>query len=269
MYINYKKGGVGHVLVKTDKTHEDATGKAGLNGKEIISDTMFTPEKRARTYGTVIQLPVAMGSIPISQISKGYPGYGPIRMADQFDAAPGAALYSKSMNSNFKFMSDISPDVRVGDKIYFKWRVLNNPNNLIAVSKGEGAKSFIYRVSYDQIFCVVRPEGIWMIGGHILIDPLMETWQDEYMKTYYDLKDAFGMPIEKPKDQWIKVKITPQHVDRRGVVAAIGTPLKGTSLSVSIGESIMYKPRIKNLIEIEGKKYIVLRQDQILCGVDE
>jgi co-chaperonin GroES (HSP10) len=108
-----------------------------------------------------------------------------------------------------------------------------------------------------------------MIGSHVLIDPILETFDEILRPTYYDIKDKFGNFIQRPKKEWIQIKTAPSKKDRQGIVVEVGTPLRGEKCYIKKGDKILFKPNMKNLIKIEGKSYFVLRQDQILCTVEE
>lgn len=268
--IGYKRGGAGYVLVKLTGSLFNTDNKAkGIDGKEIMIDASFQKEKRARIDGTVIQLPFFMGNAPISQIPIGYPAYGQIRDRrgeDIDDSMP--ELYSEMGGQyEYKMMADIEQEVQLKDKIYFKWRTTFNHKNLLAQSMEPPA--WIFRCQYDNIYCVVRDGKIIMIGSHVLIDPIMESWDEILHPTYYDIKDKFGKKIPRPKSEWLQIKTAPAKKDRQGIVAHIGSPLRGEKCYLSAGDKILFKPNMRNLITIEGKKYFVMRQDQIVCKVIE
>lgn len=266
MIGEYTRGGYNAVLVKIENSvFRDDSGITGLDGKPIQIDSSYQPERRLKYSGVVVQLPIGLGNAPISQVSSGFPGYGAIRRFDDDDMdEPHPALYQLGGNYQYKFLSDIEQEVKLGDKIYFKWKTLHNRGNLVAETKGS-SKSWIFRVPYDNIICSIRDEKIIMIGSNVLIDPIFESWEEILVPTFYPYKDALGMPIQRPKDQWIQTKTAPTHKNKIGKVAAIGSPLKGEECYLKVGDRISYKPNFRNFTEIEGGKYFVLRQDQILA----
>jgi len=269
-FLNYKKGGSGYVLIKIKGNLFDTnSGKKGVNGQEITIDATFQKEKRARIDGEVIQLPFFMGNAPISQLPVGYPAYGMAREMFNEDMDENIPeLYSPIGGIyNYKMMSDIEQEVQLGDRIYFKWRVTFNHKNLVAQSIDP--PTWIFRVSYDNIYCAIRDSKIIMVGSHVLIDPVMESWDSILRPTYYDIKDKQGNLIPRPKEQWLQIKTAPSKKDKQGIVAEIGSPLKGEKCYLSKGDKILFKPNMKSLIRIENKSYFVLRQDQIVCKVLE
>jgi hypothetical protein len=264
MIGNYKKAGYNSVLVLIEGSifNED-TGVQGLNGLTIQADTSYQPEKRLKCHGKVIKLPVDLSNVPISQASSGFPVYGASRDLNNEDEEISTSLYSTGGNFEFKFMSDIPQEIQEGDKIYFRWRVLMSMGNKVAESKGS-PKQWIFKVPYDQIICAVREGKIIPIGSNVLIDPIFESWDEILRPTYYPYKNSLGEPIERPKSEWLQIKVAPGHKERVGKVAHIGSPLKGDRRYMKAGDHVLYKPKLRNMVEIEGGKYFVLRQDQIL-----
>lgn len=264
----YSKSGVGYVLVVTNATHKAETGRRGIDGKELIIDIAWNPMQYAFNHATVHQLPVEMGSQAIKQIYPGVPGYGPIRRPPNLDYSPSSDLYAIGNVYQYKTMSDIEPDVRIGDKIYFKPRTLNSVRNYMGALKGKDGKieKYIYKVPYENIFCAVQEGKINMIGGWVLLEPLMEDWEDVVVKTYYDYVDNLGQKIERPKSEWIYKKVAPETENQRAVVAHISKPLKGDPCDIEVGHRVFFRKQKKTFFQqVEGKKYIVLTQDHLLC----
>lgn len=260
--LGWTKGGVGYVLVKTDSIIDDELDDTGLDGRPLVTDTTYNRQKRMRIWGTVIQLPVDMGNTIISSIPTGYPTYGVSKVFKDHDmdnASP--ALYTIGGVNKYKFMRDIKQEIQVNDKIYFKWRGYYTKHNCIAVSSDKSM--YIYKIPYDFIFCAVRNGEIIPIGSHVLIEPELENLEETLMPTYFPFNDENGKPVAKPKSEWIATKMFPENKDRQGVVAHVGSPMIGEECHLKAGDKIIYKNSIKNLIPIEGKKFIVLRQDRI------
>lgn len=268
--IGYSKGGTGYCLVKIDNLFEDTTEAKGINNIPLMTDTTFQPERRIRTTGEVIQLPLFMGRQPIMQIPGGYPGYGAIRYIPDHDSDEelSQALYSHGYY-DYRLMEDIAPEVEIGMKIHFKWRTLFARKNLIAETKGKDGRQWIYKVPYDQIYCGVKDGEIIPIGSHVFIDPVLESWDEILLPTYSHIKDKEGKPIIKPKSQWIQTKSAPSQKDRLGIVRHIGTPLRGDVRHLEVGDKVLYKPNLKSMITVEGAKYFIMLQDMIVCKVSE
>lgn len=268
----YRKSGVGYVLVITDAMYKAETGRKGIDGKEIVMDIAFDPMRYALNFASVYQLPIEMGKQSFLQKYPGVPGYGPIRRPPNLDTSPSADIYAIGNVYKYKTVGDIQPDVAIGDKIYFKPRTLNSKRNFMGALKDEQGKTskYIYKVPYENIFCTVRDGQINMIGGWVLLEPLMEDWEDVVVKTYYDFKDALGLPIERPKKEWIYKKAAPETENQRAIVAHIGPPLKGEPCDIEVGHRVFFRKQQTTFFQgIEGKKYIVLTQDHLLCQLKE
>lgn len=266
--IGYSKGGTGYCLIKVDNLFEDTTESKGIDNIPLMVDTTFQPERRIRTTGEVIQLPLFMGNQPILSVNSGWPGYGPIRYIPDHDTDEelATALYSQG-DYNYRVMSDIVPEIEIGMKIHFKWRTLFSHKNLIAETKGENGRQWIYKVNYDQIYCAVKDGKIIPIGSHLFIDPIFENWDELLIPTYSNIKDKDGKPILRPKSQWIQTRSAPKQKDRLGVIKHIGSPLKGDVCHLSVGEKVLYKPNLKSMITVEGQKYFIILQDMVVCKV--
>lgn len=261
MIEKYKRGGVGFILVKLDAVYKKSNGILGVDGKEIIlGDPDYNKEKNANTSGTVIQIPVALGKHPISSERSGWPAYGAIRLPEA-DINISDAIYSRAQNK-IKFRNDIKADVQVGDKVYFQWQAVFDRRHLIAQAPDKS--SFIFKVNYDLVYAVVRDGKIIPIGSNILIDPVFETWENTFKKTYYPYNDRTGKPMVRPKKDWIQIKVAPKHVEREGVIKHIGSPLRGEKCVLKEGMKVLYKPKLQNLLDVEGNKYFIIRQNQII-----
>ena len=262
MIEKYKRGGIGMVLVRMEHTHKVNTGIVGLNGQElVIGDHEYQKERNARTQATVIQTPLSIGRKPIGSKREGIPKYGPIRIPEADIDGINDAVYARP-KTEYTWMSDIAPEVQVGDSIYFAWNQTFDGRNVIA--KAKDGKSMILRIAYDTIHAVVRDGKIIPIGGNVLIDPIWENFDSTLRPTYYPFNGPDGKPAVRPKSEWIQVKLFEKHKDREGVIKYIGTPLKGQRCALKPGMRVMYKPVLQNLLDIEGGKYFVMRQDQIL-----
>jgi hypothetical protein len=271
--MTYKKSGTGYCLVICDATHNVNTGRKGVDGKDIIVDIAFDPMRYAFNYATVYQTPLEMGNMPIMQIPSGAPMYGPVNAPKGLEEYPSTDMYTIGGVYKYKYVSDIEQEVQAGDKIYFKPRTLNAVKNHMATLRDDKghAKKYIYKVPYENIFCAVREGKIIMIGGWVLLDPIMEDFEDLLIRTYHPtLKDTDGNPLLMPKDKWIQKKAAPEHDNLRGIIAHIGTPLKGDHCDIQAGMSVVFRRQQTTFFQvIEGKKYIVLSQDMILAELLE
>lgn len=258
--MGFSRGGVGYVLVRTDSLYEDVVDGVRVDGT-------YDRARVSRTHATVVQVPVSMGNYPIYQTPVGFPGYGAIRIYKDHDMdSPHAALYKIGGVNRYKFMSDIAEEVMVGDRIYFKWRVMYSRNNILAKTGGLNPE-YLVKVPYDHIYCAVRAGEIIPIGGHVLIEPQREDESEILVKTYFDFKDKNGNPVERPESQWIRTKIFPDNKDRVGTIFRTGTPLRGDRRFLENGMKVVYKTKLTNLISVQGHKYFIVQQKNILAKI--
>lgn len=266
----YSKAGTGYILVSTPHTHRVGTGKKGENGKEIIASIEWNPMRFALNYAEVYQLPVSMGVQPISQVSVGAPGYGPVK-AEQFqiemETSPSTDLYAIGGVYKYKTTADIEPDVQIGDRIYFKPRTLNNPANFIKKDKELGI--LIYKVPYENIFCAIRYGEVIPIGTWTLVEPIFEDFDSILTPTYYQHLDSHGNKVPRPKSQWLQKKVAPEHDNWRGIVKHVGKPYKGDHCDIQNGDLVVFKPKAAHFETIEGEKMIVMRQEYIMAKLKE
>jgi hypothetical protein len=103
-----------------------------------------------------------------------------------------------------------------------------------------------------------------MIGSWCLIEPDMETWDDIVHPTYYNILDPItGKKKLRPKSEWLQLKARPEKQYLKGYLKHVGRPLKGETLELSQGDYIVYTPGADFEIEVEGRKYFVIRQSYI------
>ena len=197
----YSIGGTGYVLVEVNDTHKKGTGVVGINGIEIETDTTYDPIRHAKNNGKVIQLPSNMGAHPVTQDPVGFPGYGCIR-GNVEEASP--AIYAIGGVYSYRHMWHIEPDVKLGDRIWFKPRVLNNPANKVDEVDGKQ----IFKVGYDQIICAVREWDISDFDGALLLGTESSMTWDEFSKQWaWKIKD----PMPENRDLLVdiaKAKVT-------------------------------------------------------------
>lgn len=255
-----------YVVFKTDTMFDSHTHYSGENGSKITFDPSFQPHLHVRTYGEVVEVPLRLGRIPLPmQIERGLPAY--------HDYTP----------YDFKYLSDIEPEVKVGDRIYFHFNTINL-GNLIKEEGTHPNKTFYFRVRYDNILAAVREipkaevdEALWdkdsdqthykviiPIGSWTLIQPDWESYDDILVPTYSHLKDKFGKPILKPKEQWIQKKQAPGYRHLTGFVIHVGSPLQGDNCEVVPGQKVWYRKNHDWLNRIEGEDYFTIRQRHII-----
>ncbi len=256
-------------LIHIEDRFQRKTGVKGIGGMELEvgideKDDYFA-NSEVKTSGVVIAIPDCLSRVPIAQETQGTPSY----------ISHGSYKY--------KYRSDIVMEVKVGDKIYFHHNTLfseDGMKNLVAKNT--------YKVSYDSIQCAVRERGsrvvkdengpydhetysdIIMIGSYCLIRPDMETWEDITIPTFetangVPLVNGSGEKILRPKEKWLQTKVEPQAKHLQGFVVAVGTPLKGDLAELAFNDGIWYRKHADWEVEIEGQKYYMIRQRNIIA----
>jgi co-chaperonin GroES (HSP10) len=233
-------------VFRTDRLSNDDTKFKGNNGLNLVVDTSWDPKKHVCTSGEVVSIPKHLSNVLISQKHKGLPAY------DSYSP------YS------YRYLSDITLEIQPGDRIYFHFNTIR-PQNLIKKEK-EGDKTWYYfKVRIDQIICAVRGGVVIPTSTYTLVEPDMETWEDIFVPTYSNIKGPDGKFILKPKDQWLQKKVMPEKKYLLGFVRHVGTPYKGETCDVSVGDRIVYRRSADWTNAIEGKDYFAILQRHIIA----
>jgi hypothetical protein len=251
-----KVAGDNYIIFSTPVLFDD---KVKIKGRELHFDPMFQPWLHVRKYGTVTQLPYRLTAIPIMQENAGIPPY--------YDYSP----------YEYRYLSDISMEVQIGDKIYFHHNtIIRLQQNLVYEEKVANAEKGVFepryflKVRYDQVICAVRNGEIIPIGSYVLVEPDWESLDDILRPTYEltGLLDDQGQPMKrlKPKDQWLQIKPAPNYHSLTGFVRHIGSPFIGDKCENQVGQKIVYRRNADWMMEIEGEKYFAIRQRHILGG---
>lgn len=241
------------LIFKTTSLFNDKVRMGGPDGKELFLETGFDPARHVNVNGEVVSVPIYLSpAIPISQQHKGLPSYH------------GESPYQ------YKYLSDIEPDVQIGDKIVFHFNTVKN-KNLIKVEGEHPNRTWYYKVQYDQVYCSIRDGKIIMIGGYTLIDPDWESWDDLSIPTPQigadgkPMMNLDGSPMMKPKDQWIVTKSAPGYKYLKGFVRHVGSPLKGDKCEVKAGQRIYYTRNADFMIKVEGQDFFCIKQRNIIA----
>lgn len=132
----------------------------------------------------------------------------------------------------------IEPEVQVGDKIYFHYNVLMNKENYLEDNK--------WFIPYYHIFCAVRDKKILMIGGWVLVKPIIEKKEKE---------GRFFIPEFSKK----------KKINNFGILKHIGTPMKDQpALDIEEGTYVYFSEMDCFENEIEGEIYYCMQQEDLL-----
>lgn len=150
----------------------------------------------------------------------------------------------------------IIDETQIGDRIYFNYAIPEAGDEFYE----ENGKRYM-RVPLWAIYCAVREGRIIPIGSHVLTKAIYE----EHEEVVVD-----GKTIRARVTNGLVTGIDVTHDKRFTRIAHIGTPLKGgVDLGLKGGEKVMMESNCDNELEIEGHKYFVMKQENILCTISE
>lgn len=140
----------------------------------------------------------------------------------------------------------ISPDVKVGDKVYFNYLCVDEANEIDV--DGE----ILYKVDYPAVFGYKRDGEINMIGSWVFVKPFKE-----------DKGEKIGsliLPEMMRKET---------HKDM-GVVWKIGKPLKHElELSLKEGDKILFRQKAAFPNQVENTEVYCMKQSQIMAKISD
>lgn len=238
----------------------DSPFRTTIKGFQL--DPTYQKEKHVRTSGIVKYAPAAIrkgeaGSILCQKsYTKSHLNIPNNVKEEDLDGVEDTSVME------YYYMSDISPEVQVGDKIYWIWTAGMNvvqKNRYIEID-GET----LWRIGYDSIICAVRDGKIIPVGSYVLCKPDMETWEDITVKIPYYSKITNRMEVAG-----IVTKTAPQAKYLKAYVHHIGTPLAGQELELSVGDHIIYRKYADMKVEIEGEEYYAMRYSHIEAKIEK
>lgn len=145
---------------------------------------------------------------------------------------------------------------QTGDKIYFNYAIPEAGDEFYE----ENGKRYM-RVPLWAIYCSVRNGEIIPIGSHVLTKAIYEEHEEV---------EVDGKLIRARVKNGLVTGIDVTHDKRFTKIAYIGTPLSGMDeLFVQSGDVVMMESNCDNELEIEGEKYFVMKQENILCTISK
>lgn len=192
-------------MVKIDKEYQDEI--ITRYGQKLFVDVRFRPEHHVTIFGEVVAIPE--------------------KISDQYFETKG-----------------IDPDVKVGDKIYFNYLVVN------PINKVEIDDETYYKVDYPAIFAYKRKGKMHMVSSWTFVEPYVEK-KDEKIGSIY-------LP---------EMMKTETHKEL-GRIVRIGKPLRHQpDLGLKDGDVIAFLKSAAFENEIEGKMVYVMKQDCIMAKI--
>lgn len=243
-----------------------------------------------RHYGIVVGLPIKLtDEVKIIQIDPGLPAPGAYLSNERIASSNGNADPQASLNIftyQWKTNADFEMEMQEGDKVYFHHNTVTNDNNVPEI----GDK--VYKLGYCNAICIIRETraGITVtekclfkteysngdsvsdwettdikpfdakieiipIAGHILVEPL---WEE-------GVQDLGNNVRGKVTKSGIISELHDKPEPLRGKVAFVGSAMKGETMELVTGDKIIYLPHADYEVEIEDKKYYVMKYWEIIA----
>lgn len=239
-------------MMTVDQRYETAISPSGiitLNTAWINDETV---ERFAykRLYGTIVGCPQIFSEQVVMPVDPGYPAPKKHISGEYIQKMRNAGykhydnrFYSCAGMDDFDkiTVADIAADtdIRKGDKCYFP-PTITEPSNRI----GDYGGKEMYKISVEEIICIVRNGEILTQGPWCLVEPDMEDWSDIMTKA--------GI-VKKPKPE---ARIMRGHLRH-------SQKLNGAE----IGDLIVYAQGCDWTIKIEGKEYYAIQREDILVKI--
>ncbi len=212
-----KRGTKNSVLVELEKLSDDEYRLE--SGVKLFINTTYKPEQHQRIYGTCVAVPEVL--------TKG----DMVKFDDPDD---------------IRCVDSIEPEVRIGDKVYFSYHIVQK-NNLLEY---EG-KTYC-NIPYSQILCVVREKEVIPIGGHIMCE---EYWGKNATQTDIGGQKVFG----EVSSSGLITSIIQKPSQKEAIVRIVGSPLKGDLMEVEPGDIVAFPNKFGFKNNIEGADYLFIR----------
>jgi co-chaperonin GroES (HSP10) len=148
----------------------------------------------------------------------------------------------------------IKQEILPGDKIYFHYlaadeeEIMTHPDN--------GRK--MLRVPESSIFCIVREGKIIPYGGHVFAKPM-------YSDDIQEVEVGGKKIMARVSASGLVTSTQVSFIKNSTVVKYIGESLDGEDLGVRPGDTVVMEVNSHKEYEIEGEKYHVFEQSDILC----
>jgi co-chaperonin GroES (HSP10) len=156
-----------------------------------------------------------------------------------------------------RWAGKIDPIVKVGDLAYWDYRGINIDDDSRSVRAGE---DIYYRIPYNFIQCVVRDGLVTVMNGRAFCQAIFDE----------DVVEIEGVGDElvkaKMTESGIITEINVKHNLRKATLAMLGLPVGGDfTLNAEIGDTVFYHPYADDEYTIEGEKYFVINQEDLLA----
>jgi co-chaperonin GroES (HSP10) len=259
-------------MISVDQKYESTKTKAGiltLNTAHQNNEEVERFEKK-RVYGFVETCPLNFTYKIVDLVDPGVPAPRMYIGSDYIEEKAKAGhkmsqeYYSCATWDGFDTITtaDIAAkcDIRRGDKVYFgEW--VTEPDNELGKHKGRQ----LYKAEVIDIICSIRDGEIIMQGDWCLVEPNLETWEEISIPTPVvvngkPLTNPDGSVRMRPKEEWIVKKSQPENKPLEAFMRHF-SPF----CDLEVGDKIIYNFGANWPMKIEGKDYLVVKQEDVLC----
>lgn len=260
---------INHIFVKVESEFNDQIDtKSGvklfLTTQRFAEDDDNTnanhkPTMLRRNYGTVAGVPGKLTKDEkVLQIEPGFPSPTRYIPNETIEEHQGRNSYLDSWSSiaifvhEWKTCADFEMEVQEGDKIYFHHNTIIDQNQVSYV----GDK--IYKLAYNHALCVIRNSKIIPVAGTILVEPIWEDGVEDLGNGKKGKLSECGLVTELHEK--------PKHLE--GIVRFVCSPMKGEETELVSGDKIIYIEHADWELEIEGKKYFIMKYWDVLAKIE-
>jgi co-chaperonin GroES (HSP10) len=150
--------------------------------------------------------------------------------------------------------TNIKQEILPGDKIYFHYLAADSEEMMTSPDNGRK----MLRVPESSIFCIVRNGEIIPYGGHVFAKPV---YSDDIQEVDVDGKKIMA----RVSNSGLVTSTQVSFIKNSTIVKHIGPPLHGDDLGVVPGDMVFMEPNSHKEYEVEGEKYHIFEQSDILC----
>jgi co-chaperonin GroES (HSP10) len=160
----------------------------------------------------------------------------------------------KVQNNRHDYKGYTADDIRPGDKVITRYDLIfsytEQPDNDSPVYANLLYLDFheYWRCSILQIFGFIRGERIYMINGYVML----------------------SVPKEGERKIHLAAHLKALHTVKTAQILQIGRPLGiHAGIRARAGDWVVFNPRVAQHYEINGKPFLIVRQQHIMAVVDE
>ncbi len=244
------------IFIKIDSEYEEKVSRGTLELELMSFDKVIIDQAddsitynnliHKRVQGKVVSIPEKLSSNILSY--QKYPGLPQPNRYVSHDMIQqhGTQLlqYDCSLwEPEYYKYCDIPQEVQVGDTVYFHFMTVEPENRV----KEGGEK--IYKLGYQNIFCIVRNGEIIATSGYCLIEAI-------YPEGAVDIGNNVKGFVSK---SGIVTQIGVNYTMQEGIVRHACKPFKGDNIDFKEGDHIVFKKFGDFVVKIEGKDYFILK----------